>query len=124
MDQATAYGRLNSRFIELAEGQGQVVRPTLGRSRDLQDSPAYCETWQDRWLSIYNDHHEQGILDPQWNGQVDPAHMQIFVDLNVHDIDILWRLRCAWLNFRVDLNRAEEDLFAILRSAGVAEPRA
>ena len=120
MDQATAYERLNSRFIELAEAQGQVIQPRLGRSRDLANSSTYFEAWQDRWLSIY---HEQGTLDPQWNGQVDPAHMQIFADLDVHDIDLLWRLRCAWLNLRVNLDRAEEDLFAILQDAGLTDTR-
>jgi hypothetical protein len=121
MDQASAYELLNRRFIELAEAQGQVIQPRLGRSRDLQDSPVYIEVAGDRWLSIY---HEQGTLDPQWNGQVDPAHMQVFADLGAHDTDLLWQLRCAWLNYQVDHDRAEEDLFAILQSAGVADPRA
>lgn len=120
MDQVSAYERLNRRFIDLAEAQGQEIRPALGRSRDLENSPVYFEIAGERWLSIYD---EQGQLDPQWNGQVNPAHMQVFADLNVHDIDLLWRVRCAWMNFPADLDRAEKDVFAILQSAGLPDPR-
>jgi len=39
-------------------------------------------------------------------------------------VDLLWQLRCAWLNYRVTTDQAEEDLFKVLETAGVATDRA
>ena len=121
MNDLEAYERLNGGFIELAEAQGVPIRPTLGRKNTDCLSPAYVEADQDRWISII---HEPGTLDPQWNGQHQPAHMQVFADLDAYDVDLLWRLRCAWLNYRVTTDQAEEDLFKVLETAGVATDRA
>jgi hypothetical protein len=113
MDKPEAYDYLHARFVQLAEERQIPVAPQFG-SRARLGSPPYLEICADRWFSIT---HEQGMLDPQWNGHHDPAHMQVFADLDAYKIDVLWRLRCAWFTFHMSAEEAEEDVLKIVKAA-------
>jgi len=108
MDRVEAYEFLNAQFIKLAEEKNRPIAPLFGRRHGVTEfgEPPYSEITGDRWFSIFP---ETGQIDAQWNG-LEPAHMQVFVDLDAHSIDLLWRLRCAWFNFDVDTAQAELDV--------------
>ncbi|WP_294121418.1 hypothetical protein [Sphingomonas sp.] len=118
MDDVEAYEYLNARFIEFAEEHRRPVAPMLGRRHSVVEmgSPPYIEVCIDRWFSVTPDH---GMLDVQWNG-LEPAHMQVFADLQSHPFDLFWRLRCAWFNFDVSLEQAEKDVRELARCATVS----
>jgi len=115
MDRVDAYEFLNTQFIRLAEEKGRSIAPVFGRRRGVVEygEPPYSEISGDRWFSIYP---ETGQIDAQWNG-LEPAHLQVFVDLDIHCIDLLWRLRCAWFNFDVDTVQAELDVRGVVTEA-------
>jgi hypothetical protein len=116
VDLVEAYQQLNSRFIELAEEGGHQIAPVLGRSINLveQGEPLYTEICGDRFISIYQESCE---LDPQWNGLINLAHLQVFADVRICSAELLWKIRCAWLDFRVSPEQAEEQVFKIVEAA-------
>ena len=116
MNPLEAYDYLHAEFVDFAEKYRVPVAPQFGRRADVAEmgSPPYFEVCADRWFSIT---HEQGALDPQWNGHEGPAHMQVFADLEAHPIELLWRLRCAWFSFDVSAEKAEEDVLKIVKAA-------
>jgi hypothetical protein len=119
VDLLEAYERLNRRFVDLAEQQGERIAPVLGRSTCFgeQGEPLYKELWGDRWLSIYQ---ESDNLDPQWNGLI-PAHLQVFADVQICSPEVLWKLRCAWFDFRVDVQEADRQVREIVKANDVRE---
>lgn len=120
MNALEAYDLLHARFVQLAEEHQIPAAPQFGRRASLVEhgSPPYLEVCADRWFSITL---EQGTLDPQWDGQHDPAHMQVFADLDTHGIDVLWRLRCAWFNFNQSAQDAEADVLEIMKAVHLAD---
>jgi hypothetical protein len=118
MNEVEAYEYLNARFIEFADDHRRPITPMLGRRQGVAEmgSPPYMEVCVDRWFSIT---HDQGSLDVQWNG-LEPPHMQVFADLQSYPFELFWRFRCAWFNFDVSLDQAEQDVRELARCATVA----
>lgn len=117
MDALKAYDYLHAEFVKLAEERQLPVAPQFGRRANMGEigSPSYFEDCADRCLSIT---HQEGTLDPQWNGHEDPAHLQVFADLDDYAVELLWRIRCAWFNFDGNTTeQAEENVLKIAKAA-------